>query len=222
MSSPVFAFGFAGSFMASTGLHRRHRLEHFESAESTATSEATRLSELWRDGLVLPGGNVNPERLLRLHRSVIHDDWPSMAAQHGGSDVTARKYESLWRSYYAVRLVPSEAAAGGLFRESLWRSMSSAATAYACARRRPQYPADVGPSHRRRIGHDRLHVSHRTEHALFADDRNGVCGWHAAWAVLIVRLADPYSGDVSVRPTRSKASCLSFDAERAEGPPPGR
>src|SRR5712675_807870 len=75
--------------------------EHFEWAESTATSEATRLSELWRDAAVLPGGAAIRNQLYDYTKSVIHDDWPALAAEKPGSEVTSQKYESLWRSYYA-------------------------------------------------------------------------------------------------------------------------
>src|SRR5258706_4783363 len=36
--------------------------EHFEWAESTATSEATRLSELWRGGGLPPGRRADPRQ----------------------------------------------------------------------------------------------------------------------------------------------------------------
>src|SRR5258708_27324474 len=80
--------------------------EHFEAAEGTAASEATRLSELWRDSAVLPGGDAIRNQLYDYTKSVIHDDWPAMAAQNRGNDITARKHQNLSRSHYAVHLTP--------------------------------------------------------------------------------------------------------------------
>src|SRR5437764_5863632 len=70
--------------------------EHFETADDLAVSEATRLSELLRDAGALPGGGVIQQQIYDYTRSVIDDDWPSLARDHRGSERTERKYEDLW------------------------------------------------------------------------------------------------------------------------------
>ena len=192
--------------------------EHFESAESTATSEATRLSELWRDAGALPGGNVIQNNLYDYTRSVIHDDWPSMAAQHGASDVTSRKYEILWHSYYAVRLAPSDAAQAAFFRESLVQlnelGRERRMRVHAGAADIP--PMMWGLLIVGGIGMIGFTYLIGAEHAWLQMIVTAFVAGMLAWAVLIVfALADPYSGDVSVRPDAFENVLQSFDVERA-------
>lgn len=214
-----FTFGFAGLVY---GVYLAFTVvivwEHFESAESTATSEATRLSELWRDASVLPGGNVIQNDLYDYTRSVIHDDWPSMAAQHGGSDVTARKYENLWRAYYAIRLSPSDAAQVAFLRESLVQlnelGRERRMRVHAGAADIP--PMMWGLLIVGGVGMIGFTYLIGTEHAWLQMIVTAFVAGMLAWAVLIVfGLADPYSGDVSVRPDAFESVLQSFDAERA-------
>lgn len=192
--------------------------EHFESAENTATSEATRLSELWRDASALPGGNVIQNDLYDYTRSVIHDDWPSMAEEHRPSDVTSRKYESLWRSYYAVRLAPSDAAQAAFFRESLVQLNE-----LGRERRMRVHSgaADIPPMMWGLlivggIGMISFTYLIGTSSAWVQMVVTAFLAGMLAWAVLIVfALADPYSGDVSVKPDAFENVLQSFDAERA-------
>ena len=194
---------------------------HFQAAETTATSEATRLSELWRDAAPLPGGNAIQRQLLAYTRSVIRDDWPAMASQHPGSGVTSREYESLWRAYYAVQLAPSDAAQAAFFRESLvqlnelgrerrMRVHSGAAN----------IPAMMwGLLIAGGIGMIGLTYLIGTEHALLQMTVTAFLAGTLAWAVLIVfALADPYSGDVAVKPDAFRDVLRSFEA-RAEVAP---
>src|SRR5436190_8612544 len=74
--------------------------EHYNTADATATNEATHLSELWRDAEVLPGGRQVQDNLYAYTRSVVEDDWPAMARGSLGSPKTSDIYERLWRAYY--------------------------------------------------------------------------------------------------------------------------
>jgi hypothetical protein len=196
--------------------------EHFESAETTAASEATRLSELWRDAGGFPGGDAIRNQLYDYTKSVIDDDWPAMAAQNHGSDVTARKYESLWRSYYTVRLVPADAAQAAFFRESLVQlnelGRERRMRVHAGAADIP--PMMWGLLIAGGIGMIGFTYLIGTEHAWVQMIVTVFLAGTLAWAVLIVvGLADPYSGDVSVKSDAFKAVLQSFDARRAEAPP---
>lgn len=191
---------------------------HFQDAENTATSEATRLSELWRDADTLPGGDAIQRQLLAYTRSVIHDDWPAMAAQNAGSEVTSREYESLWRTYYGVRLAPSDAAQAAFFRESLVQLNE-----LGRERRMRVHSgaADIPPMMwgllvLGGIGMIGFTYLIGTEHAWLQTTVTAFVAGTLTWAVLIVfALADPYSGDVSVRPEAFQSVLQSFEARAA-------
>jgi hypothetical protein len=199
--------------------------EHFQGAEATAESEATRLAELYRDAAVLPGGNVIQNLLYDYTRSVIHDDWPALAAMKPGSPVTAQKYESLWRAYYAVRLVPNDTAQAAFFRESLVQlnelGRERRIRVHAGAADIP--PMMWGLLITGGIGMIGFTYLIGTENAWVQIIVTAFLAGILAWAVLIVvALADPYSGDVSVSPDSFRGVLQSFDAERAEAALPPR
>jgi hypothetical protein len=193
--------------------------EHFEGAETTATSEATRLSELWRDAAVLPGGDAVQRELYDYTRSVIHDDWPALATLHHGSDITSRKYENLWRAYYAVRLAPSDAAQAAFFHESVVQlnelGRERRLRVHAGSADIP--PMMWGLLVAGGIGMVGFTYLLGTEHGWVQMIVTAFLAGMLTWAVLIVfALANPYSGDVSIQPSAFQSVLLSFDARRAE------
>jgi hypothetical protein len=196
--------------------------EHFEWAESTATSEATRLSELWRDAGVLPGGDVIRNQLYDYTKSVINDDWPALAAEKPGSDVTSKKYDTLWRSYYAVHINPADAVQAAFFHESVVQlnelGRERRMRVHAGAADIP--PMMWGLLVVGGIGMIVFTYLIGTEHAWVQTVVTAFLAGILAWAVLIVfALADPYSGDVSVRPDAFVGVLQSFDAHRTEALP---
>jgi hypothetical protein len=196
--------------------------EHFEWAESTATSEATRLSELWRDAAVLPGGDAIRNQLYDYTKSVIHDEWPAMAAEKPGSEVTSQKYESLWRSYYAVHVNPADPVQAAFFHESVVQlnelGRERRMRVHAGAADIP--PMMWGLLVAGGIGMIIFTYLIGTEHAWVQTIVTAFLAGTLAWAVLIVfALADPYSGDVSVRPDAFVGVLQSFDAHRTEALP---
>jgi len=199
--------------------------EHFENADDLATSEATRLSELWRDAGALPGGAGIQQKLYDYTRSVIDDDWPSLERDHRGSDVTSRKYEDLWRSYYAVTLTPNDAVQAAFFRESITQLNA------------------LGRERRMRILTGAANIPMMMWGLLVAGGIGMIvfiyliaarhlwlklvitafCAGVLAWAVLIVfALVDPYSGDVAVKPDGFRSVLESFAARRGDTPAPVR
>ncbi len=199
--------------------------EHFETANDLATSEATRLSELWRDAGPLPGGGAIQQQLYDYTRSVIEDDWPSLERNHRGSERTSHKYEELWRSYYAVTLTPNDARQAAFFHESVVQLNA------------------LGRERRMRILTGAANIPMMMWGLLVAGGLGMIvfiyliaarhlwlklvitafCAGVLAWAVLIVfALVDPYSGDVSVKPDAFRSVLESFAARRAEAPLPLR
>lgn len=197
--------------------------EHFETADDLAVSEATRLSELWRDAGALPGGGAIQQQIYDYTRSVIDDDWPSLARDHRGSERTERKYEDLWRSYYAVTLAPNDGRQAAFFQESVVQMNA------------------LGRERRMRVLSGSANIPVTMWGLLIAGGigmivfiyligtkdlwlRLVVTGFSAgvlAWSVLIVfALVDPYSGDVSVKPDAFRSVLESIAARRSEAPPP--
>jgi len=80
--------------------------EQFSAAEEAATAEATDLSALWRDAQAMPTEyrSAIQQQLIQYADSVVHDEWPAMARDHGPSARTSAIYEDLWRRFYAVQL----------------------------------------------------------------------------------------------------------------------
>lgn len=197
--------------------------EHFEGAETTATSEATRLSELWRDAGVLPGGDVIQQELYDYTRSVIRDDWPALSTLHHGSDVTSQKYENLWRAYYAVRLAPADAAQAAFFRESLVQlnelGRERRLRVHAGSADIP--PMMWGLLVVGGIGMVAFTYLIGTEHGWVQMVVTAFLAGMLTWAVMIVlAMANPYSGDVAIQPAAFQSVLQSFDARRAEAARP--
>ncbi len=79
--------------------------ERFADTEQLVMTEATLLSELWRDSLAFPPAfrdNIHQD-LIEYARSVIDDEWPSMAARGQASPHTQAVYERLWAMTYHIR-----------------------------------------------------------------------------------------------------------------------
>jgi disulfide bond formation protein DsbB len=93
--------------------------QNFDNADSTATSEATHLSSLWRDVQILPGGDQLQKDLLLYARSVVADDWPAMGRGEHGSQQTQVVYENLWRTFYAMRPSSNDVVHNAFYQEAL-------------------------------------------------------------------------------------------------------
>src|SRR6185369_3492376 len=93
--------------------------QNFDNADSTATTEATHLSTLWRDVQTLPGGAQMQRDLLLSARSVVADDWPAMSHGVAGSPQTTVIYDNLWKTLYAMKPVPGDVAHNAFYLESL-------------------------------------------------------------------------------------------------------
>ena len=97
--------------------------EQFSAAEEVVTAEATHLSTLWRDAQAMPGEHraAIQRQLLEYADSVVHDEWPAMAREHGAAARTNAIYEDLWRRYYAVQLDGGNAVQTAFYQETIRR-----------------------------------------------------------------------------------------------------
>ena len=94
--------------------------EQFNGAQDLTEQEATKISNLLRDAnsFPVPVRNEIQGRLITYTRSVIKDEWPTMA--HGEqSPRTAETYRPVWAAYYDYR--PQTSEAGRFYDESLTR-----------------------------------------------------------------------------------------------------
>lgn len=102
--------------------------ERYEEAERITHQEVTILSELWRDAQAFPAATRLPVQtaLKDYGRSVIVDEWPTMAAHGQASPRTMAIYESLWRHSYL--LAPTTANQTAYLSEYLARLNELSAT----------------------------------------------------------------------------------------------
>jgi hypothetical protein len=192
--------------------------EHFASADETATNEATHLSELWRDAEMLPGGRDIQAALDAYAKSVVTDDWPAMAAGTTGSPKTSEIYERLWRTYYNVHPLATDATQVAFYQQSLrelntmgidrrQRLLSGSANLPAVMWFLLISGGAVMVAFALLIG---------TPHAWLQYIITALLAGFLAYAIAIVgALEQPYSGDVCVKPDAFVSVIKSFEARRA-------
>lgn len=91
----------------------------FNEAETSASTEVTHLSELWRDAEVFPEAVCRDihNRLINYSNEVVDSDWDAMAKFFKPSDAANDKYEHIWHVYYQFE--PSTARERAFFSESI-------------------------------------------------------------------------------------------------------
>jgi hypothetical protein len=79
--------------------------ERFAETERIVMHEVTSLSEMWRDCKAFPPAESDGihSNLIAYARSVVADEWPSMAAQGRAHPQTMKIYEQLWARTYTLR-----------------------------------------------------------------------------------------------------------------------
>jgi hypothetical protein len=191
--------------------------ENFDKADDTATKEATHLSELWRDAEMLPGGHEVQENLYLYAKSVVDDDWPAMGRGVEGSPRTSARYENVWRSYYAVRPGVNDVVHLAFYQQSLTQLN------------------EMGEMRRQRILSGNADLPQAmwfmlivggfimTAFALFIGTPSRwlqisvtafLTGFMAYAILLVGALEQPFSGDISVKPTAFISVVRSFEQRR--------
>lgn len=94
--------------------------EQFNGAQDLTEQEATKISNLLRDANAFPDAirNEIQGRLITYTRSVIAEEWPTMAHGHQSSK-TAKKYRHVWAAYYQYH--PKTSQEERFYDESLTR-----------------------------------------------------------------------------------------------------
>src|SRR5262245_46836642 len=200
--------------------------EQFSAAEEVTTAEATHLSTLWRDAQALPAEDrtASQRQLLEYADSVVHDEWPAMAGQHGPAARTSAIYEDLWRRYYAVQLDAGSPVQIAFYQETLRRLND-----LSLLRRRRLLAAQSELPQLMWI----LLLAGGVVTVLFTL----VFGTRHAWVqyaviavvtslvtfsiLLVDAMQYPFSGDVSIRPEPYESVIVSMKARMASVEPTG-
>lgn len=91
----------------------------FNEAETSATTEVTHLSELWRDAEVFPESVCRDvhDRLIRYGKEVVTSDWETMANEFRPSPIANERYDEIWHAYYGYE--PSTTIETAFYEESI-------------------------------------------------------------------------------------------------------
>ena len=213
-----FAYAFAGViygvYLAFTAVIV---WEHFDTTGTIVAREAEEVSELWHDAAALPDGPAIRALWREYARTVAAEDWKVMETSDGAPMPSARVYRAIWQRYTAMRVEPGNVTQAAFLAESLRVLNELAAT------RRERVNADettVPPMMWTFIlaggaGVILLTLCIGVQHRGL---QIGVSVFVAALltqAILIVAaLADPFGGDVSVKPDAFVKVVRMMDAER--------
>ena len=177
--------------------------QHFDATGSIVSREAEEVNELWHDAAGLPDGPAIRALWREYAQTVAAQDWKVMEANDGAPMPSARVWRTIWQRYTSMRIAPGDVNHAAFLSESLRVLNELAAT------RRERLSADaasVPPMMWTFVFCGGVGVLLMT---LFIGVHNrllqlGVTIFVAAlltYAILIVAaLADPYGGDMSVKP----------------------
>ena len=191
--------------------------EHFDNTGAVVSREAEEVSELWHDAAGLPDA-VTIRALWREYaRTVATDDWKAMEASDGAPMPSARVWRAIWQRYTAMRIESGDVTHAAFLAESLRVLNELAAT------------------RRERLNADEAAIPAMMWTFILAGGAGvilmtlcigvqsrplqiAVTAFVAAlltYAILIVAaMADPFGGDVSVKPDAFVKVIQTMDAER--------
>lgn len=93
--------------------------ERFDQADANTTSEAAHLLAVYHDVEALPDGPVLQTAILRYTDSVIHQDWPDIAAGRGENRTTTAKYNDMWTAVSRARIDNGDARQAAFFNAAV-------------------------------------------------------------------------------------------------------
>lgn len=190
--------------------------QHFDATGSIVSREAEEVNELWHDAAGLPDGPAIRALWREYAQTVATQDWKVMEANDGEPMPSARVWRTIWQRYTTMRIAPGDVNHAAFQAESLRMLNELAAT------RQERLSADeasVPPMMWTFVFGGGIGVLLMT---LFIGVHNrllqlGVTLFVAAlltYAILIVAaLADPYGGDMSVKPDAFVKVVKMIDAD---------
>lgn len=193
--------------------------QNFQDAEQIASNEANELAQLWRDAEVLPERDAIRADLYHYTQSVVTDDWPSMGAGRGGDPRTTKIYRDLWLRYYTTQISNEDLTRKTFYEESL-RQLNALARDRRL--RLTVGKADLPPMMWGLlifggIGMIALTLLQGTKHGWVQLLVTVFLAAMLTHAVMIVgALANPFTGDFTVKPTAYQTLLKTFDEERVK------
>lgn len=177
--------------------------EHFDATSAIVAREAEEVSALWHDAAGLPDGPAIRALWREYARTVAAADWKAMEASDGAPMPSGPVYRAIWRRYTAMHVTPGDVTQAALLAESLRVLNELAAT------RRERLNAEetavpammwtfiLGGG----VGIVALTLLIGVQHRGLQIAVTVFVAALLAFAILIVAaLADPFGGDVSVKP----------------------
>ncbi|HEV2719679.1 MAG TPA: hypothetical protein VG323_06645 [Thermoanaerobaculia bacterium] len=190
--------------------------EHFDNTASIVSREAEEVNELWHDAGGLPDGAAVRPLWREYARIVAADDWKTMAESDGAPMPSARLWTTLWQRYTSMRIAPGDVTGQAFLSESLRVLNELAAT------RRERLTADRAEVPAMMwmfviaggAGILVMTLFIGVQHRLLQIAVTAFVAALLAYAILIVAaLADPFGGDVSVKPDAFLNVVKAMDAE---------
>jgi hypothetical protein len=196
--------------------------EHFAEADNTASHEAIVLNELWRDTTALPDHDDMHRHIYGYTRSVIVDEFPSMAAGKGAAAKTYAEYEAMWETLQSTKLTPGDPVQQAFYAEAV-RQMN-ALTEHRRSRLLSGQ-ADLPPLMwilliAGGVGMVAFTYLIGTPHRWVQLVVTMFLAAMLTHAILIVAsLLNPFDGDITVQPSAYSAVLKSFDRQIADQSP---
>jgi hypothetical protein len=190
----------------------------FLDAKRSATSEATYLSELWRDAQVFPAPARDQiqKQLVAYTQGVIKDEWRTMADSGRPSPVADAAYEKLWQCYY--QLTPTTVREQAFLRASLTqlnqlgRERRLRILESRSKLPRPMWVFLCGGGALTIFFTFLFGTRHQWLQALVIALLAGLIGFSL---FLVLSLQYPFTGDISIKPSAFQELLTSFAHRRA-------
>ena len=189
--------------------------QHFDNTNSIVSREAEEVNELWHDAGGLPDPAATRALLRQYAQTVATQDWKVMEESDGAPMPSAPVWRALWQRYTAMRIAPGDVSGTAFLAESLRVLNELAAT------RRERLTADQAgvPSMMWTFvlaggaGVLLMTLFIGVPHRWLQIGVTAFVGALLAYAILLVAaLADPFGGDMSVKPDAFITAVKFMDA----------
>ena len=190
--------------------------QHFDNTGAIVSREAEEVNELWHDAGGLPDAIAIKALWREYAQTVATQDWKAMEENDGAPMPSARVWRTLWQRYTSMRIASGDVTGAAFLAESLRVLNELAAT------RRERLSADAASVPAMMWTFVLAGGAGVILMTLFIGVRNrllqiAVTAFIAAlltYAILIVAaLADPFGGDMSVKPNAFIEVVKVMDAE---------